>query len=651
MAPIFSTVVAVLAALLFEEWYAESALPAGDVLSQLPALALCLVPWGIVEGLFRYTRYRFRVGRPFEPRRHARWISQLPLPLYLIALLAFRWPEILVPLGLEAVVALDVVVVLVPFLLLLVVTMVQVERLKRPLRVTAAGFVPAPARVVRPTVLEQLRQLALPLAPMFVLLGLFDVVQDTRLDTWFDYVPVLSTLAILVLFCALLAGFPMFAKWALGMQPMQPDSPLRAQLEAFAAKIGFQCRDYLYWRTRRPQLNAALLGVWPRFRYVIFTEELLRRLTLEEIGHVFAHEAGHGTRHHAAFSILYTGVFVAVLLPISSALGAVIESSSGGAYDAAVAAMLFVQLPAFIVFWRVCVGPLSRRFELEADVEGARASGDARRFVDTLEKVGRVAHIERAAHGKRHFSIEGRAGFISSVFEHGDRAALEAFETRLRKTRRWIVATALAALLGVLTWTALDSVTGYSALELERGNVARATRLLDFARWWSADQPRAVALRIEAARYRAASDAVASEQPEELERAEPTWIESEARAALAEFRAGWSRAIVNERADVAIGLLDVAEELNALPHEGPREGEPTLASPASSRLLDPDAKQDLRDMREVAELFAKGDRAALRAFLSTKPRWLRRPDAREAAAHLARWSHDDSKTVSKKDLH
>lgn len=648
MAPIFSTVVAVLAALLFEEWYAESALPAGDVWTQLPALALALVPIGVVEGLFRYTRYRFRVGRPFEPRRHARWISQLPLPLYLLALLAFRWPEILVPLGLESVVLLDVVVVLTPFLLLLVATLVQVERLKRPLRVTVAGYVPAPVRAVRAAVSEQLRQLALPLAPMFVLLALFDLVQDTRLDTWFDYVPLLSTVAILALFCALLAVFPLFAKWALGMRPMQSDSPLRGQLEAAAAKIGFRCRDYLYWRTRRPQLNAALLGVWPRFRYVIFTEELLRRLTLDEIGHVFAHEAGHGTRHHATFSILYTAVFVAVLLPISSALGGWIESTSGGAYDAAVAAMLFVQLPAFLVFWRFCVGPLSRRFELEADVEGARATGDVRRFVETLEKVGRVAHIERAAHGKRHFSIEGRAGFLSQVFEQGDQAALDGFEDRLRRTRRWIIASASAALLGLVTWTALDSVTGFSALALERGDVARARRLLEIAHWWSADQPRAVALGIESERY---DDVAATAGSARLDDAATHWIESESRAALAELRAGWSRAIANRRADVALALVDVAEALNARPTAGNRADEPSLASPSASRLLDADAKLDLRDMREVAELFAKGDRPALRAFLSTEPRWLRRPDARAAARTLATWSQVDSKMLSENELH
>lgn len=648
MAPIFSTVVAVLAALLFEEWYAESALPAGDVLTQLPAVALCLVPIGVVEGLFRYTRYRFRVGRPFEPRRHARWIAQLPLPLYLLALLAFRWPEILVPLRLEAVVLLDVLVVLLPYLLLLVATAVQVERLKRPLRVTVNGYVPAPPRAVRATVLEQLRQLALPLAPMFALLALFDLVQDTRLDTWFDYVPLLSAVATLLLFAGLLAVFPWFVKWALGMQPMQADSPLRERLEAFAAKTGFQCRDYLYWRTRRPQLNAALLGVWPRFRYVIFTEELLRRLTLEEIGHVFAHEAGHGTCHHATLSILYTGVFVAVLLPISSALGGWIESTSGGAYDAAVAAMLFVQLPAFLVFWRFCVAPLSRRFELEADVEGARTTGDSKRFVDTLEKVGRVAHIERAVHGKRHFSIEGRAEFISRVFEHGDRAALDAFESRLRKTRRWIVSSALAALLGIVTWTALDSVTGLAALALERGDVPRARRMLDLAHWWSADRPRAVALRVEVDRYGEVAESVGGSH---LDRAVTEWIESESRAALAELRAGWSRAIANHRPDVAIALVDVAEALNARPQSPRSTDEPSLASPSTTRLLDADAKLDLPDLREVAELFAKGDRAALRAFLSTQPRWLRRPDARAAAATLATWSQLDSNPMPEHRLH
>ena len=52
-----------------------------------------------------------------------------------------------------------------------------------------------------------------------------------------------------------------------------------------------------------------------------------------------------------------------------------------------------------------------------------------------------------------------------------------------------------------------------------------------------------------------------------------------------------------------------------------------------------------------AELMARADKPALRAFLSTSPRWLRRPDARDAVTALESWSHDDSKSMSEKELH
>ena len=94
MIPIFPAIVAVLIGVSFEEYYAETAMPEGDLLWILLALPLCAVPVVVAEALFRWARRRFEANRPVDIRPLWRLVVHLPLPLYAVALFVCGWPTI-----------------------------------------------------------------------------------------------------------------------------------------------------------------------------------------------------------------------------------------------------------------------------------------------------------------------------------------------------------------------------------------------------------------------------------------------------------------------------------------------------------------------------------------------------------------------------
>ena len=75
---------------------------------------------------------------------------------------------------------------------------------------------------------------------------------------------------------------PLFLKWLFRAVTMPP-SEMRSRLEALAAKAGLKFRDVLVWRMDRARiLNAGVMGIVPRFSYVLFSDALLESLTPAE---------------------------------------------------------------------------------------------------------------------------------------------------------------------------------------------------------------------------------------------------------------------------------------------------------------------------------------------------------------------------------
>jgi Zn-dependent protease with chaperone function len=148
-----------------------------------------------------------------------------------------------------------------------------------------------------------------------------------------------------------------------------PPSPLRSRLEAMAKKLNLRYRDIMIWHTNYGVGNAAVMGLVPRFRYILLTDLLLETLDDRQIEAVFAHEAGHVQHRHLLWYVVFIAIFMlASLGPADMAAQLFQRISDVLPVDTGLLIFLFTAGIFFTLF-----GMLARLFEKQADVYAARA--------------------------------------------------------------------------------------------------------------------------------------------------------------------------------------------------------------------------------------------------------------------------------------
>jgi STE24 endopeptidase len=161
---------------------------------------------------------------------------------------------------------------------------------------------------------------------------------------------------------------PELLKRVLNTQPLEAGS-LRTRLENLCKRSGLRYRDILLWQTNNTMANAAVMGIVPRWRYILMSDLLLETMTDQQIEAVFAHEVGHIVHRHMAWYIVFFLIFMfAAAGPgtlVQNHLSALIELPAQLPFD-------LVTLTLGLAGFLLVFGYLSRRFEQQADVYAAR---------------------------------------------------------------------------------------------------------------------------------------------------------------------------------------------------------------------------------------------------------------------------------------
>jgi Zn-dependent protease with chaperone function len=436
----------------------------------LAAILLVLLGWGpgeveagsvtgalaFVAGAIAVT---FLLGAALRRRARARPLSVpvsglfrlSPLVFHALAIHVFGWLRVAVALGVGDLASLGVLVALLPFLLLQGIVWA-----------TSWGQMPAAAVPLRAVLGFHYRAVALALVPFLAYSGAFDALGRWRLaavflETW----ELGAWLAALLLFVGLGLAFPFLARWIWKTSPLPPGA-LRDSLEGIARRLGFRGREILVWKTGGLSANAAVVGLLPAARYVVLTDALLRLLSAREVEAVFGHEVGHARCRHAASLFLYAGAWVLVAVGAARLLP-----------ELPLVGEALVVLVGLLAMW-TGFGYLARRFELEADLFGAAAVGDAEVFAQALERVGGASGRSRWHGSWRHFSVAKRVAFLRRVA--GDPELGQRFRSRLRRLVRAAAAVAIAAgALQLVEFTArTPGEIGLVALRLGRFEDARS---------------------------------------------------------------------------------------------------------------------------------------------------------------------------------
>ncbi|MDW8372369.1 MAG: M48 family metallopeptidase [Planctomycetota bacterium] len=293
------------------------------------------------------------------------------------------------------------------------------------------GLAPAISRISgvpwtrRALVLHHLR---FELAPVLLVLPIIDLCEwfgrEFGTLAWFSGWQglLLSLLGGWLLVLGLLAFLPLALLPLWGAQPLPPGE-LRRLLERDCAGIARLC----LWRSAGGAVhNALAIGILPRLRWVLVSDDLLADLPAEQVRAVIGHELGHHRHGHlwlylafALCAMLANWLLLEWLAALGESLLAWWPELAALPEDWLAIAVLGVLLLGWI---RGPFAALSRACERQADLAGAQLAGTTA-MTSALQAVARLSGTPEDEPSWRHRSIRERVRFLRACARNAELAA------------------------------------------------------------------------------------------------------------------------------------------------------------------------------------------------------------------------------------
>jgi Zn-dependent protease with chaperone function len=208
-----------------------------------------------------------------------------------------------------------------------------------------------------------------------------------------------------------------------------PMTAMRMELESFIAENRFNIGNFMLWPLFGGEmLTAGIIGILPKWRYILITRSLLGLLNGDELKAVVAHEMGHVRRHHMLFylafflcySVLayaFNDLVLIVLLRNPVILEWVLYS------DAANATLLSAtfSLPMvllLVIYFRYIFGFFLRNSERQADLYALHVVGHPFSLVSSLQKIAFHSGHTEDLPSWHHYSIRQRIEFLLNAYEN-----------------------------------------------------------------------------------------------------------------------------------------------------------------------------------------------------------------------------------------
>lgn len=315
-----------------------------------------------------------------------------------------------------------------------------------------------------------LYQLRFGVLPVLLILPFFDVgewlAQTLDIERFYDpsqpFGLLLTALSVQGFLLAVLALLPVLLVWLWGAKPLD-QTELVGHLRSLCDRMGVRVAGLMRWPVPGGRIyNAAVVGIMPRFRYVLFTDDLMHDLPPDQLAAVLGHELGHARHGHLWLYFLFATTVVLTVTSTQGVLAEVLRPAFDrpptgiammGRLDpwAGVSRGLAAIL-LLAVMWRLLFGVLSRACERQADLAGAQLVGDARIMAAALKSVAHLAGQPENAPSWRHHSIAQRVAFMERV--HADPAAAILHHRAVTRMRNLLIALccAVAAALAVEFW-------------------------------------------------------------------------------------------------------------------------------------------------------------------------------------------------------
>jgi Zn-dependent protease with chaperone function len=276
-----------------------------------------------------------------------------------------------------------------------------------------------------------------------------------------------------ILITVLMIFLPQLIQYWWGCRPFRPSDKVR-EVKGFLREKGLKYRELMRWPIfEGKMMTAGIMGIIPRFRYILITDALMEVLSVEELKAVVAHEMGHAKyRHLLLYIFFFLGFMVLVLglfnledpgfyiLLLEYLFIRLSKTLSGHTFLVIYGLSV---LTVILVYFRFVVGFFMRNFERQADLYSAATMGSPRPTISSLEKIALLSGKSRELPSWHHFSIKERVDYLWRTLS----------EPRLAKRHHRFVATSFLVYLVLIA--SFGYLLNFSAVEQELGYRIRIT--------------------------------------------------------------------------------------------------------------------------------------------------------------------------------
>ncbi len=225
-----------------------------------------------------------------------------------------------------------------------------------------------------------------------------------------------------ILVTVLMIFLPQLIQYWWGCRPFKPSEKV-GEVKRFLREKGLKYRELMRWPIfEGKMMTAGIMGIIPRFRYILITDALMEVLSLEELKAVVSHEMGHAKyRHLLLYIFFFLGFMVLVLglfnledpgLYILFLEYLLIRFSKTVSSHTFLLIYGLSVLAIVLVYFRFVVGFFMRNFERQADLYSATTMGSPRPTISSLEKIALLSGKSRELPSWHHFSIKERVDYL-----------------------------------------------------------------------------------------------------------------------------------------------------------------------------------------------------------------------------------------------
>lgn len=205
------------------------------------------------------------------------------------------------------------------------------------------------------------------------------------------------------------------------------DELLLKKLENVCQQMEFRHGGMKIWSVMSHTLTAGIVGILPRFRYVMFTEQLIKEFSPEEIQAILVHEIGHSRYYHLW---LYPFIFLGIAEMVLFLSGFSFFQKEGLFYS-------FIEFSTYGIllglYFRVVFGFFSRLFERQADLSIFDYSLSPTYLIQALDHLGIATGYTHHQASWHHGSIQQRIDFLELAIKEP-----QIIQEHHRKVKKWI---------------------------------------------------------------------------------------------------------------------------------------------------------------------------------------------------------------------